>query len=84
MEVQATGEAFSPQKRTPSILQNMKLLIFFLFLWVVFALFDPDPDPAKQSQCGSGSATLAYLLESQRFFPVFNSPCMFLGTLIQH
>jgi hypothetical protein len=33
-DVQATGEAFSPQKRTPST-----------FLWVIFALLYPDPDP---------------------------------------
>jgi hypothetical protein len=23
----------------------MKILNFFLFLWVIFALMDPDPDP---------------------------------------
>jgi hypothetical protein len=28
-----------------SALQNMKILYFFLFLWVIFALLDPDPDP---------------------------------------
>jgi hypothetical protein len=36
----------------------MKLLDFFLFLWVIFALLDPDPDPATQinaDPCGSGS-----------------------------
>ncbi len=26
-----------------SALQNMKILYFFLFLWVIFALLDPDP-----------------------------------------
>jgi hypothetical protein len=26
----------------------MKILDFFLFLWVIFALLDPDPDPATQ------------------------------------
>ncbi len=26
----------------------MKILYFFLFLWVIFALLDPDPDPATQ------------------------------------
>ncbi len=44
----------------------MKILNFFLFLWVIFALLDPDPDPATQinadprgSGYGSGSETLA-------------------------
>jgi hypothetical protein len=32
----------------------MKLLYFFLFLWVIFALLDAD----RQFECGSGSATL--------------------------
>jgi hypothetical protein len=26
----------------------MKILDFFLFLWVIFALLDPDPDPATK------------------------------------
>jgi hypothetical protein len=26
----------------------MKILDFFLFLWVIFALLDPDQDPATQ------------------------------------
>ncbi len=39
---QATEEPFSPQKRT-SRTQNIKFLIFFLFLWVIFALLDLDP-----------------------------------------
>jgi hypothetical protein len=26
----------------------MKILSFFLFFWVIFALLDPDPDPAAQ------------------------------------
>ena len=26
----------------------MKILDFFLYLWVIFALLDPDPDPATQ------------------------------------
>jgi hypothetical protein len=39
----------------------MKILYFFLFLWVIFSLLDPDPDPATQinaDPCGSGSETL--------------------------
>jgi hypothetical protein len=43
-DVQATGEDFSPQKRT-SRREKMK---YFLFLWVYFALLDP----ADQNQCG--------------------------------
>ncbi len=34
-------------------LQNMKILYFFLFLWVIFPLLDPDPD--QQFEYGSGS-----------------------------
>jgi hypothetical protein len=34
----------------------MKILDFFLFFRVIFALLDPDPDP--QFECGSGSETL--------------------------
>jgi hypothetical protein len=59
-DAQATREAFSPQKTTYSTL-NMKILDFFLFLWVIFALLDPDPEPATQinaDPCGSGSETL--------------------------
>jgi hypothetical protein len=37
----------------------MKILYFFLFLWIIFALLDPDPDPDPATQnnagpCGSG------------------------------
>jgi hypothetical protein len=63
MDAQATGEAFSPQKRHPAI-QNMNILYFFLFLLVIFALLDPDPDPATRinaDPCGSGFATLAFI-----------------------
>jgi hypothetical protein len=49
-DAQATGEAFSPQKRTA--LPNMKILYFFLFLCIIFTLLDPDP----QFECGSGSS----------------------------
>jgi len=31
-------------KREHPALQNMKFLIFFLLLWVIFAILDPDPD----------------------------------------
>jgi hypothetical protein len=36
----------------------MKILSFFLFILVIFALLDPDPDPTAQinaDPCGSGS-----------------------------
>jgi hypothetical protein len=38
-DVQATGEAFSPQKRIYSALQNKKFINYFLFFWANFALF---------------------------------------------
>ena len=47
----------SALKREHPVLKNMKILDFFLFLWVIFALLDPDPDPATQinaDPCGSG------------------------------
>jgi hypothetical protein len=34
----------SALKREHSVLKNMKILDFFLFLWVIFGLLDPDPD----------------------------------------
>jgi hypothetical protein len=52
----------SALKREHPVFKNMKILDFFLFLWVIFAFLDPDPDPATQinaDPCGSGSETLA-------------------------
>jgi hypothetical protein len=52
----------------------MKILDFFLFLWVIFALLDPDPDPATQinvDPCGSGSETLFTNLAKVNTFPFF-------------
>jgi hypothetical protein len=43
----------SALKREHPVLKNMKILDFFLFLWVIFALLDPDP----QFECGSGSVS---------------------------
>jgi hypothetical protein len=43
----------SALKREHPALQNMKILYFFLFLWVIFVLLDPDP----QFECGSGSGS---------------------------
>jgi hypothetical protein len=49
----------SALKREHPALQNMKILYFFLFLWVIFALLDPDPaTQINTDPCGSGSATL--------------------------
>jgi hypothetical protein len=55
----------SALKREHPVLKNMKILDFFLFLWVIFNLLDPDPDPATQinaDPCGSGSETLLQIL----------------------
>jgi hypothetical protein len=41
----------SALKREHPVFKNMKILDFFQFLWVIFALLDPDPDP--QFECGS-------------------------------
>jgi hypothetical protein len=55
----------SALKREHPVLKNMKILDFFLFLLVIFALLDLDPDPATQINAdptgfgyGSGSETL--------------------------
>jgi hypothetical protein len=39
-DVQATEEAFIPQKHPA--LQKMKFVNRFLFFWVIFSLLDPD------------------------------------------
>ncbi len=38
----------SALKNEHPALQNLKILYFLLFLWVIFALLDPDPDPTTQ------------------------------------
>ncbi len=38
----------SLQPREHPALQNMKILYFFLFLWIIFFLLDPDPVPTAQ------------------------------------
>jgi hypothetical protein len=46
----------------------MKILHFFLFFWVIFALLDPDPaSQINADPCGSGygSATLPGPLDDQ-------------------
>ncbi len=44
----------SALKRVP-VLQNLKFLNFFLFLWVISALLDPD---SGSDSCGYGSTDL--------------------------
>jgi hypothetical protein len=43
----------SALKNEHPALQNLKILYFLLFLWVIFALLDPDP----KFECGSGSGS---------------------------
>jgi hypothetical protein len=38
----------SALKREPPALQNMNILYFFLYLWVIFAFLDLGQDPATQ------------------------------------
>jgi hypothetical protein len=48
----------SALKREHPALQNVKILYFFLFLWVIFALLDPDPAAQINADpCGSGSGS---------------------------
>ncbi len=52
-------EKASALKREHPALQNMKILNFFLYLWVIFALLDPDPaTQINTDPCGSVSTTL--------------------------
>jgi hypothetical protein len=41
--------------------------LFYLFLWVIFALLDPDLDQADQNQCGCGSETLLLSIKDITF-----------------
>ncbi len=50
--VPATGEAFSPQKRTSSTSKN-EIYELFLCLRVIFALLDLDTDPRNPIESGS-------------------------------
>jgi len=52
-DAQTTGEASALKKEHPA-LQNMKILYFFLYFWVIFALLDPDPaTQINADPCGS-------------------------------
>jgi hypothetical protein len=46
--VQVTEEAFHSQMRT-SINTKHEISLYFLLLWVIFALLDPDPDSESRS-----------------------------------
>ncbi len=57
-DAQATGEAFSSQKRTSSTSKH-EISLLFLFFGVIFALLDSDPATHINSDpCGSESKTL--------------------------
>jgi hypothetical protein len=67
MDVQATDEAFSLQRKNPA-LQNMKFHNFFF----IFAHLVPDPDPESKSEYGSN-----YLIKSGSetlLHPTLSSP----------
>jgi hypothetical protein len=56
----------SALKKEHPALQNMKILYFFLFFWIIFPLLDPDPDPATQinaDPCGSGYGSRSETLD---------------------
>jgi hypothetical protein len=72
----------SALRKEHPVLKNMKILNFFLFLWVIFALLDPDPDPATQfnadpcgygSGYGSGSETLPPLTPPSSYVKLISS-----------
>jgi hypothetical protein len=46
----------------------MKILYFFLYLWVIFALLDSDPDPATLSSCVPSSQEKLLLLTLAKCF----------------
>ena len=67
-DAQATGEAFSPQKRTSSTSKHENSVLFSIFVgkflpsWIRIRNLNADPDPANQINAGpsgSGSETLA-------------------------
>ncbi len=60
-DVQASGEAFSSQKRTSSTSKS-KTWNFFTFSIFVGYFSLLDPDPAVQNQCGSESEKLLLTL----------------------
>jgi hypothetical protein len=70
IDVKATGEALSPQKRTSSS-SKQEISVLFFFLWVIFALLDPDTD----SETLTGTAfkfSVLWKYFSQSHFLFFN------------
>jgi hypothetical protein len=66
----------SALKKEHPTLQNMKILYFFIFLWVTIPLLDPDPDQEPQinaDPCGSGSETLVCTVHFFEKLPNFIS-----------
>ena len=57
----------SSLRREHPVLKSMKILDFFLFLWVIFALLDPDPDSESGSRYGS-SDLIEFGLETLFYF----------------
>jgi hypothetical protein len=43
-------KASSALKRGHPALQNIKILYFSLYLWVIFSLLNPNPDPDPETQ----------------------------------
>jgi hypothetical protein len=65
-DAQAIRENLQPSKENLPALQNMKIIYFFLILWVTFAILDPDPatqiiaDPDPHPCFLQGSGFLPY------------------------
>ncbi len=68
-DVQATGEAFSPQKGTSRI-SKLEISLLFSIFWGQFTLLDPASGPADQNRCEfmSGSETLEETVNYFLFF----------------
>jgi hypothetical protein len=61
----------------------MKILNFFIFLWVILALLDPDLDPATQinaDPCGSGSGygSGSKTLLGTKYLPTSQAICNYI------
>jgi hypothetical protein len=71
-----TGKASCPAKRISNT--SFKILNFFLFWWVIFAVLDPDPHPylLNPNQSGSWSKTVQPALQ------IIENPCGSGSTLV--
>jgi hypothetical protein len=82
-DVQATGEAFSPQKRTSNTIKH-EISKIFAILRVFLALLDPEPDSESGStdliESGSGSETLLFFF----YLKLFHSSYSSVGTIVPH